>query len=60
MTDLPSLAVLVSSGTGFPKGFYDRFARHLARRGAIVLTYDYRGFTMTEKYRSKNKGGTSL
>lgn len=24
------------------------------------LTYDYRGFTMTEKHRSKNKGGTSL
>ena len=26
----PRLAILVSSGTGFPKGFYDRFARHLA------------------------------
>lgn len=39
----PTLAVLVSSGTGFPKGFYDRFARHLAGRGAAVLTYDYRG-----------------
>src|SRR5215217_1934843 len=25
----PTVAVLVSSGTGFPKGFYDRFARHL-------------------------------
>ena len=24
------------------------------------LTYDFRGFTMTEKYRSNNKGGTSL
>ena len=39
----PTLAVLVSSGTGFPKGFYERFARHLAGRGAAVLTYDYRG-----------------
>jgi predicted alpha/beta hydrolase len=35
--------VLVSSGTGFPKRFYDRFARRLAERGAAVLTYDYRG-----------------
>jgi len=39
----PTVAVLVSSGTGFPKGFYARFARHLAQRGAVVLTYDYRG-----------------
>ncbi|CAN7247793.1 alpha/beta hydrolase family protein [Brevundimonas sp. LjRoot202] len=39
----PTVAVLISSGTGFPKGFYDRFARHLAARGAAVLTYDFRG-----------------
>ncbi|NBB50733.1 alpha/beta hydrolase [Rhizobium sp. CRIBSB] len=39
----PRHAVLVSSGTGMPKGFYDRFARHLAGKGAIVLTYDFRG-----------------
>lgn len=29
----PRHAVLVSSGTGFPKRFYERFARHLAARG---------------------------
>lgn len=39
----PRIAVLVSSGTGFPKGFYERFARHLADQGAAVLTYDFRG-----------------
>ena len=39
----PMAGVLVSSGTGFPKGFYDRFARHLAGHGAAVLTYDFRG-----------------
>ncbi len=39
----PVVAVLVSSATGYPKGFYERFARHLAGRGAAVLTYDYRG-----------------
>ena len=39
----PKVAVLVSSATGFPKGFYERFARHLAERGAAVLTYDFRG-----------------
>ena len=39
----PRIAVLVSSGTGFPKGFYERFARYLADRGAAVLTYDFRG-----------------
>jgi predicted alpha/beta hydrolase len=39
----PRHAVLVSSGTGFPKRFYERFARHLAAKGAVVLTYDFRG-----------------
>ena len=39
----PTVAVLVSSGTGFPKRFYERFARHLANRGAAVLIYDFRG-----------------
>jgi predicted alpha/beta hydrolase len=39
----PQMAVMISSGTGFPKGFYDRIARHLAGRGAVVLTYDFRG-----------------
>ncbi len=39
----PSVAILVSSGTGFPQGFYERFARHMAARGALVMTYDYRG-----------------
>ena len=36
-------AVLVSAGTGFPRGFYARFARWMAERGAVVMTYDYRG-----------------
>ena len=39
----PTHAVLVTSGTGFPKGFYERFARHLAGRSAAVLTHDMRG-----------------
>lgn len=39
----PTVAVMVSSGAGFPKGVYDRFARRLAGRGAAVLTYDFRG-----------------
>lgn len=39
----PDHAVLVSSGTGFPKEFYRRFGRWLAARGAVVLLYDYRG-----------------
>ena len=39
----PSHVVLVTSGTGFPMGFYGRFARHLAATGAAVLLYDMRG-----------------
>ncbi|GAW40693.1 Alpha/beta hydrolase family protein [Brevundimonas sp. SH203] len=41
--DSPRMAVLMSAGTGFPRGFYGRFARWMAERGAVVLTYDYRG-----------------
>lgn len=37
------LAVLISSGTGFPRRFYQALAEFLAERGAVVLTYDYRG-----------------
>ena len=36
-------AILLSSATGVPKEFYRRYASHLARRGSVVLTYDYRG-----------------
>lgn len=36
-------ALLVNSGTGIPRGFYNRFARYAASRGFAVLTYDYRG-----------------
>ncbi len=39
----PQRAVIVSSGTGFPRRFYRHFAHHLAAGGALVLTYDYRG-----------------
>ena len=42
--DMPAqAAVVISSGTGFPKQFYGRLAAFLAARGALVLTYDYRG-----------------
>ncbi|WP_248118861.1 MULTISPECIES: alpha/beta fold hydrolase [unclassified Brevundimonas] len=41
--DEARMAVLMSAGTGFPRGFYGRFARWMAARGAAVLTYDYRG-----------------
>jgi predicted alpha/beta hydrolase len=36
-------AVIVSSGTGFPMAFYRHFAEFLRARGALVVTYDYRG-----------------
>lgn len=41
--EAPRAAVLISSGTGFPKGFYERFARHMQARGLTALTYDFRG-----------------
>jgi predicted alpha/beta hydrolase len=39
----PRFALLVSAGTGYPKGFYDRFAKWMASQGGAVLTYDFRG-----------------
>lgn len=39
----PTTAVLISAGTGFLRSFYRHIASYLAHRGAIVLTYDYRG-----------------
>ncbi|WP_424985826.1 serine aminopeptidase domain-containing protein [Microbulbifer sp. S227A] len=39
----PRMGILISAGTGFPRGFYDAAARYWAARGAVVLTYDYRG-----------------
>ena len=39
----PRACVLISSGTGFPKEFYQRFAQAGARRGYACLLYDYRG-----------------
>ena len=39
----PRMAVMVSSGTAYPQGFYDRLARYMAAQGATVLTFDYRG-----------------
>jgi predicted alpha/beta hydrolase len=39
----PKIAVLISAGTGFPRQFYTGLAMYLARQGAVVLTYDYRG-----------------
>ncbi|MEM8792073.1 MAG: alpha/beta hydrolase [Pseudomonadota bacterium] len=41
--DAPKVAVIISSGTGFPQQFYEPLARHFAARGGVVLTYDYRG-----------------
>lgn len=41
--DRPRGAVLISSGTGFPKGLYRRLALAGAEAGYACLIYDYRG-----------------
>jgi predicted alpha/beta hydrolase len=35
--------LLLTSGTGIPRGFYRRFAAFAADSGFLVLTFDYRG-----------------
>jgi len=39
----PQLAILLSAGTGFPRQYYRHVGTYLASKGAIVLTFDYRG-----------------
>ncbi len=39
----PRKAIIISAGTGYPKGFYRHAAGWFADQGAVVLTYDYRG-----------------
>ncbi|HET9030290.1 MAG TPA: alpha/beta hydrolase [Candidatus Aquilonibacter sp.] len=39
----PVAAVIVSPATATPRGFYRAFCDYLAARGAVVVTYDYRG-----------------
>lgn len=44
----PDHAVLISSGTGFPRRFYRAIAEYFAAQGAAVLIYDYRGIGDSE------------
>lgn len=44
----PRVGVLISAGTGFPRRFYKLIASHFAARGAVVLTFDYRGIDEAE------------
>jgi predicted alpha/beta hydrolase len=39
----PRAAVLITSGTGFPRTYYLRLARELAERGCAVMVFDCRG-----------------
>jgi predicted alpha/beta hydrolase len=39
----PTAAILVSGATAVPRGYYASIASYLARSGAAVVTYDYRG-----------------
>lgn len=41
--EAPHASLLINSGSGIPRRFYARFARHAAARGFAVLTFDYRG-----------------
>lgn len=44
----PEVAILISSGTGFPRQFYRSIAEYMAAHGAVVLIYDYRGIGESE------------
>lgn len=41
--ETPTIAVLISAGTGFPRKIYRHVASYFAARGAAVLIYDFRG-----------------
>lgn len=37
------IPVVIQSATAVPRGYYAKFARHLAEHGFLVVTFDYRG-----------------
>lgn len=57
----PKAAVLISSGTGYPKEFYRRFAEAGAARGYACLLYDYRGIAGSAPKRMRGfKASTAM
>lgn len=54
-------AIVVACGGGIPARFYRRLAQHLARRGAAVLTFDYRGIGRSRRGSLKGlQGGADV
>lgn len=39
----PRALLILQGGTGIPRGFYLKYARHAAGRGYVVVLFDYRG-----------------
>ena len=52
----PHTALLLTSGTGIPRGFYRRFSAFAAESGFLVLTFDYRGVGDSAPARLKGCG----
>jgi predicted alpha/beta hydrolase len=52
--------VILNGATGVPQRLYRRFARHLARAGLPVLTYDYRGVGASSSSDVRNDRATML
>ncbi|MDC6363627.1 MULTISPECIES: alpha/beta fold hydrolase [Flavobacteriaceae] len=45
---IPKGYVQINPGTGIPQHFYRHFAKYLAQRGYIVITFDYRGIGLSK------------
>lgn len=55
----PKGAILLNTGLGIPKEFYQKYAAYLAENGYLTLVYDYRGIGPSGA-RAKNKNRINL
>jgi predicted alpha/beta hydrolase len=46
--------IIVNSALGFPRQFYEPFAKYLAAQGYAAITYDYRGIGESQPYVHKS------
>ena len=52
--------MVVASAMGVPKRYYDSFAQHVAKSGATVVTFDYRGIGGSRPQSLRGFDGTML
>ncbi|MCB0448116.1 MAG: alpha/beta fold hydrolase, partial [Gelidibacter sp.] len=56
----PKGYIQINPGTGIPQHFYRHFAKYLAKKGYIVITFDYRGIGLSRPKTLKGFVATNI